>query len=119
MATLTPTLTLTSTDAMSDAISISVTDSLSVTDPSESSRITVSHSSPTELAAASTGAYYVYIKNVGTNSRTVDVRTAGGTALAQLAVEEFCFIPVKLDVGIEVQSNTGSEIVDYAIFKKS
>ena len=119
MATLTTTLTLTSTDAMSDAISISVTDSLAVTDPAESSRITVLHSAATILAAASTGAYYAYIKNVGTNSRTVDVRIAGGAALAQLAVDEFCFIPVKTNIGIEVIANVGSEIVDFAIFKKS
>ena len=33
MATLTPTLTLTSTDATTDQISFSVTDSLSVTHP--------------------------------------------------------------------------------------
>ena len=34
MATLTPTLTLTSTDASSDALSLTVTDSLTVTNPS-------------------------------------------------------------------------------------
>ena len=33
MATLTPTLTLTSTDATTDQLSFSVTDSISVTDP--------------------------------------------------------------------------------------
>ena len=119
MATLTPTLTLVSTNALSDSLNVSLSDTLTTTNPSEMSRITVLHSGPTELAAASSGTHYCYIKNIGTNSRVVDIRTAGGTAFAQLAVGEFCFVPVKVDIGIEVIALVGSEIVEYAIFKKA
>ena len=49
MATLTPTFTLTSADAQSDAISITATDSLTTTEPTEVSKITVLHSGETVI----------------------------------------------------------------------
>ena len=64
MATLNPKLTIASTGALSDTISFNVSKALTITDPGEMSRITVLHTAPTELAAASTGAHYVYIKNI-------------------------------------------------------
>ena len=62
MATVTTKLTLTSSEALSDSLNLSLTDTLTTVDPAEMSRITVLHSSPTELAAVSTGAHYTYIK---------------------------------------------------------
>ena len=71
MATLTPTLTLTSTDATTDQLSFSVTDTLSVTEP---------HIGLAKLAVTTTGAnniiqpatdgqtYYVYVKHTGVDS---------------------------------------------------
>ena len=119
MATLTTKLTLTSTDALSDSLSLSLTDTLTTTDPAEMSRITVLHSGPTELAAVTTGAHYTYIKNISsTNSKPVDIRTAGGTAYAQISTGEFAFIPAKVNLGIEVIAIDESVVVEYAIFKK-
>ena len=70
MATLTPTLTLASTNALSDTLNLSVTDTLTTTNPSEFSRISVSHSGNGTILYADSGAVaYVYIKNIGTNSR--------------------------------------------------
>ena len=120
MATLTPTLTLTSSDAMADAISISETDSLTVTNPAETSKISVIHTgSGTELAAASVGAYYLYVKNVSSsNSKPVDIRTAGGTAYGQIATGEFAFIPCKVNIGVELIAIDETVVCEYAIFKK-
>ena len=71
MATLIPTLTLTSTDATTDQLSFTVTDSLSVTAP---------HIGLAKLAVSTTGAnniiqpatdgqtYYVYVKHTGVDS---------------------------------------------------
>jgi|TARA_B110000908_G_C10139831_1_gene396247 hypothetical protein len=119
MATVTSKLTLTSADSLSDSLSINVLDILSVTNPAENSRVSVLHTAPTELAPVSTGAHYVYIKNIGTNSRVVEVRIAAGTAFASLAVGEFCFVPMKTALGVEVIAITGTEVVEYAIFKKA
>jgi len=120
MARLTAKLTLTSTDALSDSLSLALTDVLTTTDPAEMSRITVLHSGPTELAAASTGAHYTYIKNISsTNSKPVDIRTAGGTAYGQIATGEFALIPAKVNIGIEVIAIDESVVVEYAIFKKA
>tara|TARA_R110000764_G_scaffold57302_2_gene124783 strand:- start:133 stop:492 length:360 start_codon:yes stop_codon:yes gene_type:complete len=119
MSTLNVKLTLGNTSALSDVISFSVSDALSVTSPSEMSRINVLHTSPTEFAAASTGTHYVYIKNIGTNSRVVEIRTAGGTSFGQLVAGEFCFVPLLNNGGVEAISLVGSEVVEYAIFKKA
>jgi len=120
MATLTTKLILTSSDSLSDTLNLSLSDTLTTTVPSEMSRITVLHSGPTELAAASTGAYYTYIKNISSaNSKPVDIRTAGGAASGQVATGEFAFIPAKVNIGIEVIAEDESVIVEYAIFKKA
>ena len=120
MATVTSKLTLTSANALSDSLSMSLTNNLSTTDPAEMSRVSVSHSSPTELAAASTGAHYVYIKNISsTNSKPVDIRIAAGTAYGQIATGEFAWIPCKVNLGVEVIAIDETVVVEYAIFKKA
>lgn len=120
MATVTTTITMSSNDALSDSLSLSVSDVLGTTDPAEMSRVSVLHSSATVLAAASVGAYYVYIKNISsTNSKPVDIRTAGNTAYGQIATGEFALIPAKVNIGIEVIAIDETVIVEYAIFKKA
>ena len=118
MATLTPTLTLNSSDSLSDALSVSVTDTLTTTF-SEFSRVSVLHTSPTVVQAASTGTHYLYVKNIGTNSRTVDIRIADDSVFGSLAVGEFCFVPMKDDVGIEIIALVGTEIVEYGYWTKA
>jgi hypothetical protein len=119
MATLTTKLTLDSKTALSDNINAVVSSTLTTTNPAEFSRISVLHSGPTELAAASTGAHYVYIKNISsTNSKPVDIRTAGGTAYGQITTGEFAFIPAKVNIGIEVIAIDETVLVEYGIFKK-
>tara|TARA_R110000851_G_scaffold44262_1_gene108980 strand:+ start:272 stop:631 length:360 start_codon:yes stop_codon:yes gene_type:complete len=119
MATLRTKLTLTTGDALSDSINLSVSDTLTTTVPAEMARVSVLHTAPTVLQAASTGTYYLYVKNIGTNSRVVDIRIADDSVFASLAVEEFCFIPMKVNVGIELLALVGTEIVEYAYFKKA
>ena len=121
MATLTPTFTLTSADAQSDAISITVTDSLTTTEPSEVGKVSVIHTGTgTVLAAASAGAYYLYVKNVSsTNSKPVDIRLVDNTAFAQIATGEFAWIPCKVNLGVEVIAIDETVVVEYAIFKKA
>jgi len=119
MATLTTKLTLSSSDALSDSLSLSLSGTLTITDPAEMSRVTVLHTTPTELAPVSSGAHYVYIKNISsTNSKPVDIAIAAGTVYGQIATGEFAFIPAKVNLGIEVLAIDESVVVEYAIFKK-
>tara|TARA_R110002167_G_scaffold240926_1_gene446088 strand:- start:145 stop:507 length:363 start_codon:yes stop_codon:yes gene_type:complete len=120
MASLTTNIVINSSDALSDRLSLSLANTISITDPSEMSRVSILHSAPTELAAASTGAHYVYIKNISsTNTKPVDIRTAAGTAYGQLSTGEFTWIPCKINIGVEVIAIDETVIVEYAIFKKA
>tara|TARA_R100000734_G_C3289319_1_gene81399 strand:+ start:399 stop:956 length:558 start_codon:yes stop_codon:yes gene_type:complete len=70
MATLTPTLTLASTDALSDAISFSVTDSLSAL--GDVKRISYSlTTSPQDILSGTYNKSYVYMKNLSTTASEV------------------------------------------------
>ena len=95
MATLTPTLTLASTDVLSDPLSFSVTDSLSVLGAVKTLTFVVAHpgTSPGVTDILTASAYnksYVYMKNLSTTASeiitigkkstdaTVDISTGGG-----------------------------------------
>ena len=83
MATLTTTLTLSSTTVSSDALSFSVTDTATVNAPIENvARITATTTGGSSIIAPNTDAVrYIYIKHLGLNS-------AGGDsgAVAHLAL---------------------------------
>ena len=78
MATLTPTLTLTSTDATSDQLAFSVTDSLSVTAPHIGlAKISVSTTGANNIIQPATDGqtYYVYVRHTGVDASGSDVTT--------------------------------------------
>jgi len=121
MGTITTTLTITGSNILSDTLNLSVSDDLrAVTEPLEFARVSVLHTAPTILQAASTGTYYLYVKNIGTTgNRAVDIGIADDPVFASLAKDEFCFIPMKNNVGIELLARLGTEVVEYAYFKKN
>ena len=123
MATLTPTLTLTSTDATGDELNLTVTDSLTTGNPAINiARASILHTAETELLSAAAHSaiandVYFYVKNMdGTNF--VVVKSAGGADFAKLRAGEFMFLPLKLAAGLEVQADTASCNVEYAYWKK-
>ena len=120
MATLTPSLTLTSTDYGSDSLSFTVTDSLSVTAPSVGvSRASILHTGVTTLIASSISAInYVYLKNID-SSNYIDVRTDAATGFIRLSAGEIAFFPLMASTGLEVQANTATCVLEYAYFTKS
>ena len=122
MATLKPTLTLISADATSDALSITVTDTLTTTNPSINlARVSVLHTgSGTEVitAAASNPHTYFYAKNLdGTNY--IICRNAAGNEWGRLAPGEFMFIAVAAAVGIEFLAVTATCELEYGYWSKS
>ena len=129
MATLTPTLTLTSTDATTDQLSFSVTDTLSVTAP---------HIGLAKLAVTTTGAnniiqpatdgqtYYVYVKHTGVDSSgsvvttTLNIELTGDVVIGKLAAGEFMFMPVGgHSLGVQLEASSGTIVAEYAYFTKA
>ena len=119
MATLTPTLTLTSSDATSETLSLSVTDSLTVTDPSVGiSRITITTADNQELVdEATSGVFYFYAKNIDTTNFVV-LQTTGSVQYARLSPGEFAFFPVNDGNGLEARADTASCVLEYAYWAK-
>ena len=119
MATLIPTLTLTSTNATSDELSFSVTDSLTTTSPSVNvARISCPHDSVTQILTTAQAAHtYVYLKNVG--AQLITVETDASEAFMTLGPDEFAFFPLKGTVGLEVQANIAACELEYAYWTKN
>ena len=120
MATLTPTLTLTSTDATSDSLALSVTDSLTVTDPSVGiSRITITTADNQELVDEGTsGVFYFYAKNTDSTNFVI-LQTTASVQYARLSPGEFCFFPVNDSNGLEARADTASCVLEYAYWAKA
>ena len=129
MATLTPTLTLTSTDATTDQLSFSVTDQLSVTAP---------HIGLAKIAVTTVGAnniiqpatdgqtYYVYVHHTGVDASgssvttTLNIELTGDVVIGKLAAGEFMFMPVGgHSLGVQLQASSGTIVAEYAYFTKA
>ena len=117
MATLTPTLTLTSAtnDAFTDEYSVSVDDTLSVTGQTEQGKIiSTGTSGTTFIAAASYTKAYVYIKNL---SGSADLEIlAASTNVMDLAPGEWAFFPWYGDADLKYKQTSG-QTFEYAVFE--
>tara|TARA_R100000544_G_C2213621_1_gene53317 strand:+ start:332 stop:730 length:399 start_codon:yes stop_codon:yes gene_type:complete len=131
MATLTPTLTLTSTDVSSDALSLSVTDALTVVAPSVGiSKINATATGGDNIIVpAGTAISYLYVKHTGTTdgstatAQLVDLEfTADDIAFARLGAGEFLFMPFNnagASDGVQLQVAHASVVqMEYAFFTK-
>ena len=132
MATLTPTLTLTSNDATTDQLAFSVTDSLSVTAPLQGlSKTVATNTGGDNIVVPLTGGTitYFYCKHTGTTDGTtattqlVDVEETGDAAFARLGPGEWLFLPFchhAGNVGIQFQVAHASNVqMEYAFWTKS
>ena len=121
MATLTPTLTLTSSDTSSDALSLTVTDSLTVTTPMlDSSRIAIATGSAQAVIASNSAFSYIYVKNQsGTNSTDYIQVLLGGDAKVRLDVGEFCWLPLYNAQAITAEAQVGACVVEYGYWSRS
>ena len=119
MATLTPTLRLSSSDATSDSLDFTVTDELTTTTPSVGlSRKTITTDDNQELVdEAVSGVFYFYAKNTDSTNFVV-LQTTASVQYARLSPGEFCFFPVNDGNGLEARADTGSCILEYAYWKK-
>ena len=116
MATLTPTLTITSDDATIDQVAFTVTDSLNITKAVIGpSKVALSTGDLTLLAAASYTKAYVYLRNT---DDTIAMDIDFGTTLSiQLAAQEFAFFPWESSQNVLAKSASGTPYLEYAVFE--
>ena len=119
MATLIPTLTLTSKDATEDNFSITVTDSLASANDVKQTRIVTSTTAAVFLAAADYGKSYLYLKNLSTTStERIDIRAAtGGTDIVQLAAGEFLFMPWAGSHDLAYDAAAGTPVLEVLLWE--
>ena len=126
MATLNATLTLSSTDASSDTLSLTVTDSLTIGPPSTGvSRIALEASTGSVVALKPSGSanQYTYIKHTGyqadgstATTNQVSIKFASTEGI-RISAEEFAFFPTKSDVVVNaISSSSHTILVEYGYF---
>ena len=116
MATLTPTLTLTSSDVTSDVLNFSVTDSLSIAQKVVNlSRVTTSTSDLTLFASGTYSRSYVYLRNMDA-SIAMDI-DFGSTASFNIKPGEFAFFPWHASQNIVVAADSGTPVLEYALWE--
>ena len=129
MATLTPTLTLASTDAFSDELSFSVTDSLTVTSPSQSlSTATATTTGGDTIIVPSVDVRrYLFVRHTGKDSGgstvTTDLKVEEGDGnwFSLLAANEWLFVPINANGAqkIQIEASGGTIVTEYAYWTKA
>jgi len=124
MATVTPTLTISSTDALVDTLSLSVTTALTVTGQSQYGKKLTTGSLVTLAAAADFGESMVYLKNLSDDN---NVRGSAPKIIVAFATNdeiiigkgEFALIPWDSVADLKIKNNgTGSApYCEFAIFE--
>jgi hypothetical protein len=129
MATVTPTLTISSSDALVDTLSLSVNKALSISGESQYGKKLTTGSLVTLLSDAAAGGFgssLVYLKNLSGNTDARASTPSGGIIISLDAVEsmeiaagEFCLIPWKGLQDIKVKHNGAGSApyVEFAVFE--
>ena len=128
MATLTPTLTLSSTDTTSDTLDFSVTDSLTVTSPSQSlSTATATTTGGDTIIVPSVDVRrYLFVRHTGKDSGGSTVTTdlkieeGDGNWFSLLAAGEWLFTPINANGAqlIQIEASGGTIVTEYAYWTK-
>ena len=130
MATVTPTLTLVSNDALVDKLSLSVTDSLAINGQAQFGRVKCTANTKVKLFEEDEfSGSYVYLKNLSTTSQ---VRTGNDSIkiffdneeAMLLAPGEFAFFPWEAgntsgDIHFQAVGSSAVPIMEFAIFEFS
>ena len=132
MATLTPTLTLTSDVFSSNSISLSTTGSFTVVAPSQdiSTEIVTNTGNNHVIKPAATATAYLYVKHTSTTNGTtgnttdsVDIQLSDdNSAFCRLGPGDFCFIPFShagVSNGVELQTTSNEVLCEYMWFTKA
>ena len=121
MATLISKLTLSSSNATSDTLNVTVTDTLSVGEPSVSlSRISLVGDATASdiLTASNSTTTYVYVKNTDATNH-IKLYTGASELFGIIWPGQFSFFSIIDGEGLKVQANTGNCILEYGYWTKA
>ena len=128
MATLTKTLTLTSSagDLLSDALSLSMTKDVTINAGRTMKKFNLATDTNTVVATAD-GQSIVYLKNSTGSTRTITIFTDpeddGDNDATALILEildgEFALLPAGLDHALVARSNSGTGVLEVGVFTKA
>ena len=121
MATLTPTLTLASSDMNGDTLNLSVTDSLEVLGQVTTKQVVASQTGTVFAAASGYTKSYVYLKNLSTTAAEIMTieKADGGDEYMTLGAGEFAFFPWASTVDLAVDAAQGSPTLEVRIYQES
>ena len=121
MATLTPTLTLASSDMNGDVLNLSVTDSLSILGQVTTKQVATSTSSAIFATAANYTKSYVYLKNLSTTAAEIITieKADGGDEYMTLGAGEFAFFPWASSVDLFADAAQGTPTLEVRIYQES
>ena len=121
MATLTPTLTLASSDMNGDVLNLSVTDTLAVLGQVTTKQVVATTSGVVFAAAANYTKSYVYLKNLSTVAAeiiTIEKADSGDEYLL-LGAGEFAFFPGASTVDLALDAAIGSPVLEVRIYQEA
>ena len=121
MATLTPTLTLASTDMNGDVLNLSTSDSLSILGQVTSKQVVATTTGVVFATAANYTKSYVYLKNLSTTATeiiTIEKADSGDEYLT-LGAGEFAFFPWASAVDLALDTAAGSPVLEVRIFQEA
>ena len=121
MATLTPTLTLASSDMNGDVLNLSVTDSLTVLGQVTTKQVVATTTGVVFAAAAAYTKSYVYLKNLSTTAAEIMTieKADGGDEYFTLGPGEFAFFPWASTVDLALDTATGSPVLEVRIYQEA
>ena len=121
MATLTAKLTLTSSTTTSDALNLTVTDVLTVGEPTVGmSRKSIATGSAQDVLATNGAFSYVYLKNSSSTNAAAWLQVKlGGDAKIRLDVGEFVFISLYSGQTVQAEAQTAACVIEYTQFTKA
>ena len=121
MATLTPTLTLASSDMNGDTLNLSVTDSLSILGQVTTKQVVSSTTGVVFAAAANYTKSYVYLKNLSTTAAEIITieKADGGDEYMTLGAGEFAFFPWASTVDLAVDAAQGTPTLEVRIYQEA
>ena len=121
MATLTPTLTLASSDMNGDVLNLSVTDSLEILGQITTQQIVTSTSTAQFAEADDYTKSYVYLRNLSaTAAEIITIETSsGGGKMFELGAGEFTFFPWGALVDLWADSASGTPTLEVRIYQEA
>ena len=128
MATVTPKLTLTSTDLLSQNLNLNVSTSITASATTGLARNSITSTAKgtasgqvtLHTAADFTAPAYLYVKNTDSTASdhiiVYDATTSGNPILLKLQGGEFAFMPLNNSIDLKAYAVTSGTIVEFMVF---